>query len=358
MYRTGYPLAFLDRQQLVQTLYDHLENKSNVLINKNVIATEHSSDAVRIICDDGTSYDGHIVVGADGVSSKIREEMWRVASQTDAALISTEMKGMKAPYETTTIKETIIIQTPSKSAMLILTALTTSYRALFGISTAVINQEPGDFDWGYHRSQSSLVYAGPHGKTYYFMFEKLDQVLPWGKVPHYTKQEATDYAKKWTNWQIRPDITFHDVFQQSTSYGLAALEEGKFKTWSWGRIACLGDSIHKMTINIGTGGNTAIESVAAFTNELRIALDNCNGDLPTEDQIRKCFEAYQKRREDRAGFITDIAGEVMRLQAMEGPHHRFVAGYCLPYLGDFAANSMCDGLVNAEILVRILLGAF
>jgi hypothetical protein len=232
------------------------------------------------------------------------------------------------------------------------TALTSTYRTLYGISTATTGRDPGAFEWGYDRGRSSLAFAGPHGKTYFFLIEKLDKVYPWGKIPHYSHEDAIEYANKWSDWKVTPDIRFAQIFQESTSFGLVALEEGNFKLWTWGRIACLGDSIHKMTINIGTGGNTAIESVAAFASELKTMLDECKEDLPSENQVQSCFKAYQKRREERAVFISEIANGSTRLQAMEGLHHRFVIAYLLPYLGDFVANAISDSIVNAELLVR------
>jgi 2-polyprenyl-6-methoxyphenol hydroxylase-like FAD-dependent oxidoreductase len=94
MCRTGYDLGFLDRQQLLQTLYEHLEDKSKVLLNKRVLAVEHFSSGIKVKCTDGSSYDGHVLAGADGVSSKTRQEMWRLASSTDPEVVSKDKKGM------------------------------------------------------------------------------------------------------------------------------------------------------------------------------------------------------------------------------------------------------------------------
>jgi 2-polyprenyl-6-methoxyphenol hydroxylase-like FAD-dependent oxidoreductase len=235
-----------------------------------------------------------------------------------------------------------------------LVALKASYKGLFGISIAKTSQKPGDFDWGYSLGRSSLAFGGPNGKTYFFMLEKLDQVYPWGKTPRYSKEEAAEYAKSWSDWTLRPNMRFIDVFEKSTSFNLAVLEEGKFQLWFWGRIALLGDSIHKMTLSIGSGGNAAIESAAAFTNELTAVLDRCGDHLPTEDEIKACLKAYQTRRIDRTGATTNLAGGIMRMQAMEKPFHRIVVRYLLPYLDDFVANALSDSFVNAELLVSAI----
>lgn len=38
---------------------------------------EHLSDKVQVHCKDQSVFEGDIVVGADGVRSTIRQEMWR-----------------------------------------------------------------------------------------------------------------------------------------------------------------------------------------------------------------------------------------------------------------------------------------
>lgn len=45
-------------------------------------------DGARVITDDGAVYDGHLIVGADGVHSRIRSEMWRLADARNPSLIS------------------------------------------------------------------------------------------------------------------------------------------------------------------------------------------------------------------------------------------------------------------------------
>lgn len=42
------------------------------------------------MCEDGTSYTGDILVGADGVNSKARSEMWRLADEQDPGLVKAD----------------------------------------------------------------------------------------------------------------------------------------------------------------------------------------------------------------------------------------------------------------------------
>ena len=61
---------------LLEILYTNLPDTTRVKTNSAVIAVEHEEDSIRV---DNCSYEGHLVVGADGIHSTTRKEMWRVA---------------------------------------------------------------------------------------------------------------------------------------------------------------------------------------------------------------------------------------------------------------------------------------
>lgn len=74
----AYAGAFLTRQTLLQILYKHMgAQKDKVLTGKKVTSIEHHSSGVLARCADGSSFQGDIVVGADGVRSQVREQMWK-----------------------------------------------------------------------------------------------------------------------------------------------------------------------------------------------------------------------------------------------------------------------------------------
>lgn len=69
---------FLQRAILIKALHDGLRDcGQRILMNKRVRSIDHFHDHVQIRCADGSSYDGSIVVGADGIHSIVRQEMWR-----------------------------------------------------------------------------------------------------------------------------------------------------------------------------------------------------------------------------------------------------------------------------------------
>lgn len=87
----------------------------------------------------------------------------------------------------------------------------------------------------------------------------MDKVYHAPDIPSYTKEDAIAFAKKHLNRPITPRVNFGHIWENRKSYKLVSLEEGQMRRWSWGRMVCVGDCIHKMTPNMGVGGNTAIE---------------------------------------------------------------------------------------------------
>ena len=77
-------MRFLDRQQLLQTLYDSLKDKSKIHTSSECVKIEEIDDSVRVALKNGSIIQGDILVGADGVHSRIRNEIWRIASSETA----------------------------------------------------------------------------------------------------------------------------------------------------------------------------------------------------------------------------------------------------------------------------------
>lgn len=66
---------------------------SIIYTDKNVIQVQNGHDNVSVLTQDGETYHGDIVVGADGVSSRVLSEMWKSAQ--NPSLAEQERKGME-----------------------------------------------------------------------------------------------------------------------------------------------------------------------------------------------------------------------------------------------------------------------
>jgi hypothetical protein len=224
------------------------------------------------------------------------------------------------------------------------------YRCLFGIASGVQCLEAGDLDIGYNHGTSTLTIAVKNGKVYFFVLERLKRVCHIRDIPNYTQAEAEEFAIQHRDMHILPDLKFSDLWKKTTSFRLVALEEAKFKIWTWGRITCLGDSIHKMTPNLGAGGSVAIESAAALANSIKTMVVKHRDGPPPGNEVKKCLDAYQNSRERRAASIVDICGKVTRLQALQGGFERVFFRLFFPRLGDFLADMGSNIFVGAPML--------
>lgn len=74
-------MIFFQRRMLIQILYDHIQAKTNVLTSTRVKSIYEDDQGVSVETQDGRTFTGHIVVGADGVHSVVRKEIWRIESE-------------------------------------------------------------------------------------------------------------------------------------------------------------------------------------------------------------------------------------------------------------------------------------
>jgi 2-polyprenyl-6-methoxyphenol hydroxylase-like FAD-dependent oxidoreductase len=83
--RWGYNGLWCDRSMLLEILYGHITDKSKIFTGKKVESIRHLKDSVEISTTDGSKYTGDIVVGTDGVHSRVRQEMVQYAKELGVA---------------------------------------------------------------------------------------------------------------------------------------------------------------------------------------------------------------------------------------------------------------------------------
>ena len=97
--RTGYDFQFGERSNYLDVFYANIKDKSKIHLGKSVTSVEQSDSGVTVKCDDGTSYRGDILAGADGVRSKVREEMWVLAGSSVPKLVEHDKNGRSTTME-------------------------------------------------------------------------------------------------------------------------------------------------------------------------------------------------------------------------------------------------------------------
>ncbi|OJI96505.1 hypothetical protein ASPVEDRAFT_872267 [Aspergillus versicolor CBS 583.65] len=309
--RFGLPLAFLERRKLLQILYWSLPDTSRVHVGKTVVAVDHiwGDSGMAVRTRDGATFYGDIVVGADGVHSRVRREMWRLAEiDLPGSITEQEKDGM-----------------------------TVDYICIFGISASVPVLRPGEQVASLHDGRSFLIFPGKDGRVFWFLLNKLDRRYTYTSAPRWTAVDIDTIAESFISDHIWNGVNFGGLWERREVTGITNLEENVFSTWHSGRIVCIGDSMHKMAPNTGQGANCAIEDAAALANAIHSAIEHV--DRPSMAEVQSFLRSFNESRLPRVQEIYKSASVVVRLHARENLALRLVGRYYLPYSGDLPANT-------------------
>ncbi|KAJ8117535.1 hypothetical protein OPT61_g1299 [Boeremia exigua] len=330
--RTGYPGLFVEREQALRIMYQNLNDKSKIELQKRISKVDHNESGVTVTCTDGTIISGDVLVGCDGVHSIVQQEMWRLAHLQDHRSFDPSDKDI----------------------------LFAEFKCLFGTSTQTTGFDSGELNVNYDKDFSTMVIGGKD-KTFWFMYQKMDKI--WlvlaqtaatdysadkaAEIPRFSRKDADIFASKIQNYPITPDVTFSKLWENRITYTLVPTEEAQLKRWSWGRIACVGDCVHKMTPNMGAGGNAAIETAAALANELKKMVDAAEKGKPGFNEIRDRLGNYQKLRDARLTATLKAANGLTRMQSLATMKDKFRAFWLLPNSGDFTPELQSNMIIGA-----------
>lgn len=281
------PMTF-HRQDVLKILFDNLPHdvRDKVLVNKKVVDVQTHSDGVQVMCADGSTFEGSIVVGADGVYSKTRGFMRKLAlDASPKAAVNPEK-----PY-------------------------TAHYKCMWGTVPIPPGLSPGDhLDCHSDMGISSMFLTG-RDRGWFFLFGLLDK--PTQERKDYTEEDKEAYAEQLADLHIGPGLKFMDIWPTRYSAGMSNLDEGVLDHWSWDRIVLMGDAVHKVTPNAGWGLNSGIQDVAVLTNGLRKLLNDSSG-APTVEDLGQVFQAYQEARRENMQQVFDFSATQTRQSARDG----------------------------------------
>jgi 6-hydroxynicotinate 3-monooxygenase len=252
--RFGGPYLNIHRGDLHAVL-DHGVAPGTIAFNHRLVALEESPFAIRLVFDNGLKVDADIVIGADGVNSKVREYLL----------------GPEPPRFIGSV----------------------AHRAIFP-TTALRGFAIPDCTKWWGRDRHILVY---------FMTSKRDEVYVIGVAPRpswnteaaslpSSREELTaDFAN------FHPDLL--RVLEVTTDVSVWPIfDRDRNDRWSGGRIVMLGDACHPMRPFMAAGGAMAIEDAAI--------LSRC---LAQFDEPSEAYRWYEATRIDRVAETQRISIE-------------------------------------------------
>lgn len=295
------------RAELIEAIYDGLSqgDKGRIHTDKKLENIEETDDGVVVTCADGSTYEGSIVLGADGVHSQTRRLMRELSLKKSPDAEVNDIEPFQHSYKT----------------------MWCSFPRRWEFA-------PGDHCIT-HGNKASLQLLNAHNRAWLFLYEKLD--APTTERVKFTEQDMVEFATKHSDMKIGDRLTVKDVFPHRTSAGMANLEEGILKHWSAGRIVLAGDACHKYTPNAGLGFNNALQDVVALVNELNRLLDE-PGDkhvAPSEKELGALFYRYQDARREGVRDDYDFSAHSTRLCAWPNTTYWLVDQYVIPFIPCF-----------------------
>ncbi|KAK7998548.1 hypothetical protein PG991_015027 [Apiospora marii] len=286
----GYPLIIMDRQQAVQNMYDKIRDKSKVHAGKRLVAVDLSDDKVSIKLDTGDIVTGDLLVGADGVHSVVRSEMWRLGNEKIPGCFKGEGPD----------------------------SITCQWAALFGIADlADLGLQPGASITG--GKDQTMAYMTGKGKAYFVHNHILPKELRGSEIRRFTEADRDEYAGEHRHGLIQNHIKFGDLYRNRARSAYVPLQKYALQNWHFGRIVLLGDTAHKPHPVTGQGAAMCFEDAATFVNLLTAKLST--GSHLDSERVEQMFRELERLRVSRT---TSIVKESFLAQSMQSWQNRLM----------------------------------
>lgn len=271
----GLPVTRVISRMTLQEILAKAVGEDIIMNDSNVINFEDGGDKVTAILENGQRFEGDLLVGADGIWSKVRKNLF----------------GAKDPsYSGYTCYSGIADFVPPDIE-------TVGYRVFLGHKQYFVSSDVGA------------------GKMQWYAFHKEP---PGGTdVPNGQKKRLLEIFGSWCDNVVDLlQATNEDAIMRRDIYDRIPIF-----TWGKGRVTLLGDSVHAMQPNLGQGGCMAIEDGFQLALELEKAWrQSTQSGAPID--ITSSIQRYEKERRLRVAIIYGMA----RMAAIMATTYK-------PYLG-------------------------
>nr|AMJ39489.1 zeaxanthin epoxidase 1 isoform [Bixa orellana] len=271
----GLPVTRVISRMTLQQILARAVGEDVILNESNVVDFEDSGDRVTVILENGKRYEGDILVGADGIWSKVRKSLFgpKEAVYSDYTCYTGIADFIPADIESV------------------------GYRVFLGHKQYFVSSDVGA------------------GKMQWYAFHKEP---PGGEdSPHGKKERLLKIFDGWCDNVIdlilatdEDAILRRDIYDRTPTF-----------TWGRGRVTLLGDSVHAMQPNMGQGGCMAIEDSYQLAMELDKAWRK-SVESGTPIDVISSLKSYEAARRVRVAIIHGMA----RMAAMMASTYKAYLG--------------------------------
>ncbi|KAF9209354.1 hypothetical protein BGZ59_010157 [Podila verticillata] len=287
--RYGFSTRVIARPMLYQILMSHVPHEK-IHMGKNIVSFSQDNQTVLVTCEDGTIFRGDILVGADGVYSSVRRNLYTQMMQSP----STEVQLPESDKEQLSFTSTCLVG-----------------------QTAPLDASKFPFVKGTDCKVGSVV--GDNKPYTWSVFSMPDESICWMVTQHFNDEISRDNSQlsatlAQSEWgpdkmntmcdqvkpfpipcgalYARPSLVVGDLIAATHEDKISRvmLEEKLFETWSFGRTVLMGDACHKMNPAAGLGAVAAIQD-AAVLSDLIFHLEDT-----TPEAISQAFHRYREVR--------------------------------------------------------------
>ncbi|XP_021808858.1 zeaxanthin epoxidase, chloroplastic-like [Prunus avium] len=261
----GLPITRVICRMELQDILVNAVGSDIVRNNSKVVDFIEEPSKVTVILEDGQQYHGDVLVGADGIWSKVRSKLFgRQEAKYSNYTCYSGMTKFVPPYIDSV-----------------------GYRIFLGLNQyfVALNVGNGNMQWFAFHKQPPMSSDPPEGKK---------------------KKLLEEIFGKWCDEVVAlieetPEsmILQRDIYDRDMIYA-----------WGIGRVALLGDAAHPLQPNLGQGGCMAIEDCYQLIHELDQVPNT------SSDAICLALRRYAKKRIRRVGIVhaaTRIASELLAM---------------------------------------------
>ncbi|KAK8673980.1 hypothetical protein V6N13_112288 [Hibiscus sabdariffa] len=255
----GLPVTRVISRMTLQEILARAVGEDLIFNESNVVDFEDDGNKVTVVLENGKRYEGDLLVGADGIRSKVRTKLF---GPTEAVYADYTCYTGIADFVPADIESV-------------------GYRVFLGHKQYFVSSDVGA------------------GKMQWYAFHKEP---PGGVDTHGKKERLLKIFDGWCDNVIdllvatdEDAILRRDIYDRTPSL-----------TWGRGRVTLLGDSIHAMQPNMGQGGCMAIEDGYQLALELDKAW-NRSVESKTAIDVVSSLRSYERARRLRVAIIHGMA---------------------------------------------------
>ena len=310
----GMGVCFFHRPDLIRVLYETLPApiRSKILPARQVMDITPTDGGVSVVCADGSVEHGSIVIGADGVHSRVRE------------IMLTRLPSPPGPSVNSKPPE-----------------FTATYRCLFGYTPTPIPDPAVPFNTVFelhNNAASGTFFQGPGGSRSWFL---IYQKIPHGPLVsatapvrnRFTAADCDAFVAKVKDVHITPGWTIGGVYARREWCALTDLHEHYLpvRHGGKGRVVLVGDTVNKQTPQMGHGWNSGVQDTVVLVNKLRALLDEDGS--PSGEQLEGMCKEYTETRHELSYHTYKASRQVARAVAWDGWFAWALDRWVVPWTG-------------------------